>query len=177
MPLAKVGDTFHPTVAVANGGKAKSSTVIFNRPSDTNIYAIGDVVGSGSTANHEATNIGSTGSVIQILSAELIINNTPPPANMSTFRLHLWDSARSAILDNAAFAATAADRSKYCGYIDFPQIAAIGGGFLYTFADYVGRPIKLLSSSIFYNLVTNGAYQPASATEYQVRIEAAELGS
>jgi hypothetical protein len=158
-------------------GLSGSPTVIFTRPANTTPYGIADVVGSASTANHEATLVGSPGSLIQIQSASLLINNTSVPSGMGNFRLHLWNAAPAAIADNAVFAASAADRAKYCGFVDLASIAAIGGGFLFTSGDYVGRPIRLSTSSFWFNLVTNAAYTPSSGTEYQVRFHGVEVGS
>jgi hypothetical protein len=173
--------TASPSTAtpIAVSGRSSTPAVTWTRPADTTPYGIADVVGSATTANHQATNVGVSGSLIQILSGSLIVNNTSVPTGMTTFRLHLWDSAPTAILDNAVFAAAAADRSKYCGYIDLPLIAAVGGGFLFTFGDYIGRPIRLASTSFWFNLALSGpaGYTPASATEYRVRFHCVEAGS
>jgi hypothetical protein len=157
-------------------GRSGSPVTTFNRPANTTPYAAGDVIGSATTANHQALNVGLTGSLIQVQSASLIVNNTSVPSGMTSFRLHLWDTAPAAIADNAAFAAAAADRAKYAGFVDLPSIAALGGGFLFTSADYVGRPIRLDTTSIWFNLVTNGAFTPASGTEYRVRFHCVEVG-
>jgi hypothetical protein len=192
MPLLKVNDTFHPTVAIAGSnidsdgiasivanGRSSSPVITFNRPADTTPYGSTDVIGSGTTANHEATSAGISGTLIQILSGSLTVNLTSVPAGMTTFRIHIWDSEPTAIADNAAFSAAAADRSKYCGYIDLPLIAAVGGGFLFTFGDYIGRPIRLTSTSFWFNLALSGiaGYTPASATEYRVRFHTIEMGT
>lgn len=163
--------------AIPAKGRSSTPVITFNRPNNTTQYTAGDVVGSDSTANHVATAAGVSGSLIQIQSASLVINNTSPPANMTTFRIHLWNAVPAALADNAQFTVAAADRAKYCGFIDLPQIAAVGGGFLWTFADYVGRPIRLTSANFSWNLVTNGNYVPAELTEYQVRFQCIEVGA
>lgn len=154
-----------------------SPTVIFNRPADLTPYGTADVIGSTSTANHEATRVGSPDTLIWIQSASLLIGDTSIPSGMSSFRLHLWNAAPAAIADNAVFAASSADRAKYCGFVDLASIAAIGGGFLFTFGDYVGRPIRLSTSSFWFNLVTVGGFTPVSGTEYQVRFQCIEVGA
>lgn len=160
-------------------GRSGSPLVVFTRPADTTPYGSADVIGSASTANHEATNAGANGSLIQIISASLMVNLTSVPSGMTTFRLHIWDSQPTAIADNAVFSAAAADRAKYCGWIDLAQISAVGGGFLFTFGDYVGRPIRLSGTSFWFNLAMTGAagHNPASGTEYRVRFHCAEVGS
>ena len=171
-----------PELALTTGGvlvanRSASPVVTFTRPANTTAYTAGDVIGSTDTANHTAPAIGAPGSLIQIQSASLVINNTSVPSGMTTFRLHIWDAAPTAIADNAAFSAAAADRAKYCGSIALAQIAAVGGGFLFTFGDYVGRPVRLKSKDFFFNLVTDGAYTPASGTEYSARFHCLEIGA
>lgn len=160
-------------------GRSGSPAVTFTRPADTTPYGAADVIGSASTANHEATNAGANGSLIQIISASLMVNLTSVPSGMTTFRLHIWDSQPTAIADNAVFSAAAADRAKYAGWIDLAQISAVGGGFLFTFGDYVGRPIRLSGTSFWFNLAMTGTagHTPASGTEYRVRFHCAEVGS
>lgn len=177
MPLAKLGDQLHPTAFIVNSNIAKTSTATFNRAGGTTQYTANDVIGSADTANHEIPNIGNAGSVIEILTAELIINNTSVPGSMTTFKLHVWDSSPAAIADNAPFAAAAGERAKYYGVISLPQIVAVGGGFLYTFDEDVKKVIKLTSSSLYVNLVTDGGYIPTDANQYIIRITAKTLGN
>lgn len=143
----------------------------WNRPSDTTPYAGGDVVGSATTANLRANTSAGAGQRTIIHSAELIINNTSPPSGMTSFRLELWTELPAAIADNAPFAVAAAERSKYAGNILLSQAALVGGGFLWAFGDYVGRPVRLSAEGqfFFFNLVTLAGYTPASGTEYQVK--------
>jgi hypothetical protein len=166
-------------------GEAYTSTVSFVRPSNTTAYTAGDVVGAADTvtpanagsAIHTFANIGSVGGAIQLTSADLTIANTSIPSGMTSFRLHLYMASPTAILDNAAFSAAAGDRTNYRGFIDF-TVAAIGGGFLYATADYIGKALRLTSgsSSLFGVLVTNGGYTPASGTAYQLILRSVELG-
>ena len=158
------------------GGRSSSPVVTFTRPANTTAYLAGDVVGSTGSAIHTATSAGVAGALIQVQSASLIVNKTSVPSGMTSFRLHLWESSPTAIADNAPFSAAAADRAKYRGFIDLPAIAAVGGGFLGTLADYVGRPVRLTTTSFFFNLQTIGAYTPASGTEYIVRFNCVEVG-
>jgi hypothetical protein len=160
-------------------GRSGSPLVVFTRPANTTAYGAADVIGSASTANHEATSAGANGSLIQILSASLLVNATSPPSGFTTVRIHIWDSAPAAIADNDPFAAAAADRSKYCGFIDMAAIQAIGGGFCWTHGDYIGRPIRLTGTSFFFNIALTGAagHTPASATEFRARFHTVEIGA
>lgn len=159
-------------------GRSGSPAVTFSRPSDTTPYGASDVIGSASTANLEAPSAGASGALIRIESASVLVNATSVPSGLMTFRIHVWDSAPTAIADNAAFSTQAADRSKYCGHIDMAAIQAIGGGFCWTHGDYVGRAIRLTGTSFFFNLAMSGSagHTPASGTEFRVRFHTVEVG-
>jgi hypothetical protein len=160
-------------------GNSGSPLITFTRPNDTNNYTAGDVIGDGvsGSANLELPNAGNIGSLMQILSASVTINRTSLPTGMTSLRLHLWESAPAAIADNAPFAAASADRAKYRGSIPLSTPTVIGGGFLFTFADYTGRPFRLTSTSLWANLVTDTAVTSVAAlTEYIVRLSLAEVG-
>ena len=156
------------------------------RPSNTTAYTAGDVIGvadSGTPANAgsavlEFTTVGPTGGWIRIDAVDLSIGRTSLPSGMTSFRLHFYVAAPTAILDNAVFSANSADRTFYRGYVDIPQIEAIGGGFLYRSVDYVGRFIKLAngSTSLWGVLQTNGAFTPDSGTVYTLTIRSIEVG-
>jgi len=164
-------------------GASYSSTVSFARPSNTTAYTALDVIGVADSvtpadpgsAIHEFANIGAASGHIQITTAELSIANTSIPAGMTSFRLHLYTAAPTAILDNAAFSAAAGDRANYRGFIDF-TIGLIDAGFLYATADYIGKHLELTTSSLFGVLVTNGGYTPASGTTYAITLRSVELG-
>ena len=167
------------SVSLSVSGNSASPIVTFTRPANTTPYDASDVIGSDSTANLEATGAGVSNSLIQILSASLIMNATSVPSGFATARIHVWDSAPTAISDNAVFSAAAADRSKYCGYIDMAAIQAIGGGFCWTQGDYVGRSIRLTATSFYFNIALSGAsgFTPASASEFSVRFHGVEVGA
>lgn len=159
-------------------GRSSSPTVTFTRPADTTPYGASDVIGSASTANHQALNVGVSGNLIQVVSASVVINVSSLANAPSTMRLHLFDAQPAAIADNAVFAVAAADRAKYCGFIDLPTPVVIGGGFLWTQSDYVGRPIRLASTGFFFNLALTApaGHTPASATEFMVEFHCVEMG-
>lgn len=164
------------TEQLAVDSPASSPLVVFTRPADTAAYLANDVIGSATSAIHEAAGTGTASRLIQIQSAQLVVNLTSVTSGMTTFRLHLFDEAPGAIADNAPFAVAAADRTKYCGYVDLPAIAAVGGGFLNTSVDFIGRPLRLKSASFFFNLQTIGAFNTSSGTEFRVRFHCIELG-
>lgn len=150
--------------------------VSFARTADTNAYTAGDVIGinaSGSpgSAIHEFTSAGQAGGNIVITGVDLTIGLTAVTSGMSAFRLHLYNASPTAILDNAAFDLVSGDITKHVGYIDFATPVDYGS-ILYTSSLNVNLQVKLATSvsSLYGELVTVGAYTPASGTLYQIRI-------
>jgi hypothetical protein len=82
---------------------------------------------------------------------------------MSSFRLHLYNAAPTAIADNVAFNLISADRAKYMGYIDVDTIVDMGDT-LWGQVDNVNLLCKTLSTTIYGVLETKGAFTPSSGT-------------
>lgn len=167
-------------LAVKSGGYKAS--VAITRPSNTTLYGAGDVIGvadSGTPANAgsailEFANIGPAGGHIIITCVDLRIDLNAVTSGMTSFRLHLYDAAPDAILDNAAWdLSSAGDRGKYLGYIDIGTPADLGST-LFVAAKGLAEQFKLAaaSTSLFGVLETRGSYTPASGTVYTPRIRA-----
>jgi hypothetical protein len=172
-PLHVLANT--PTSASTTG---VVSLVSFARTADTNAYTAGDVIGinaSGSpgSAIHTFSSVGPSASAIIITGADLTIGLTSVPAGMTSFRLHLYTSSPTAILDNAAFDLVSADIVKHIGYIDLATPVDYGS-ILFSAATNVNQQVILASAStsLYGELVTVGGYTPASGTTYQMRIRA-----
>jgi hypothetical protein len=165
--------------------KAYRTAITVTRPSNTTGYIAGDVVGAadaGTPANAgnaiiTLSNIGPSGGYVLIQSVRLMIGATSLPAGMGAFRLHLYMSSPTAILDNAAFDLVSGDVGKYAGYIDLPAPQDLGS-ILVSQADYCGTAIKLDSASttLFAELETRGAFTPASGTLFDLRVLTLEAG-
>ncbi len=163
----------------AGGYGGFTSSVTFTRPANTTAYAANDVVGvadasvaaNAGSAIHEFTDIGPDGGDVLITSADLRIDVASLPSGMTTFRLHLYDAAPTAILDNAAWDLPAGDRVAYLGYIDLSQMIDVGST-LYVQADQVNKQFKLASgsTSLYGLLVTNGGFTPTSGAVKRVRL-------
>ena len=158
-------------------GIAVAGSVTFTRPADTTAYTALDVIGGVSSAIHEVALGVPAGAEVQLDTFELIVNRTTVPSGMTSVTVHLYTAAPTAIADNAAFSAAVADRGLYAGSVLMSPIAAVGGGFLYSFADYAGRKIKLTTSSIFAVLLTTTGFTPLSATEHIFRVRGVDLGA
>lgn len=163
--LRDMGDsTFAKVVAI--GGAALPSVTI-TRPNDTTAYTAGDVVGAAS-AILEFQNAGPAGAVLLITEAQLAINVSALPSGMTTFRLHLYNAAPTAIADNAAWDLVAGDRAAYLGYIDIEQMVDVGST-LFVQSDKttnasLPKQVKLAAgvTSLYGLLVTHGGYTPTA---------------
>lgn len=166
-------------------GKGYRSTVSITRPSNTTQYTAGDVIGiadSGTAANagsaiHTLTTAGPSGGYILLQSAALIFSDSSVISGMAGFRVHLYSSSPTAILDNAVYDLVSGDRSAYIGYFDLPTPADLGST-IYTQVDSIGRQIKLgsASTSLFAQIETRGTYTPASGSTIELRLSAMEVG-
>lgn len=164
-------------------GRAYTSTLSFARPANTTAYTSADVIGvadsvtpaDAGSAIHTFVGASRAGGRIQITSASITISVTAIPSGMTTFKLHLYDVApASAILDNAAFSTSTADRLNYRGSIDF-TIGAVGAGFLYASAT-VNQVLQTTTANLFGVLQTGGGYTPTSGANFSVILNATELG-
>jgi hypothetical protein len=171
--------------AVEASGVAYRAGVTITRPSNTTAYTAGDVIGvadgvtpaNAGSAIITLPSIGPSGGFVLLQSVRLMIGNTSVPAGMAGFRLHLYTASPTAIADNAAFDLVSGDVASYAGYIDLPTPQDLGSTLL-TQTDYPGTLVKLAagSTSLFAELETRGAYTPASATLYDLRVLTLEAG-
>lgn len=171
-------------VNVRGGGDGYKSTLEFTRPANTTAYTAGDVIGvadvsvaaNAGSAIHEFASIGPSAGAIIITGADLRIDAAAVPPGMTSFRLHLYDAAPTAILDNAAWDLPAGDRAAYLGYIDMGTAVDVGST-LYAQADQINKQFKLASgaTSLYGLLVTNGGFTPGSAAVKRIRLHSVSL--
>jgi len=179
-----MGDGSHAEVVVSGG--AAESSVSVTRPSNTTAYTAGDVLGiadAGTPANAgsailEFASIGAAGSNIMLTNAQMAINVAGLPAGMTTFRLHLYSAAPTAILDNAAWDLVAGDRAAYLGYVDIEKIVDVGST-LFVQTDKLAnatlpKQVKLAdaATSLYGLLVTNGGFTPTSGAVKKITLNA-----
>lgn len=182
--LGNVGTVTTITNPVSLASQGYISTLSFTRPENTTAYGAGDVIGiadSGTPANagsaiHTFTSIGPTAGHIMLTSVDLRIDLAAVTSGMTSFRLYLYDSSPTAILDNAAWDFVSGDRGKLLGYVDLGTPVDLVST-LFVQADNINRHIKLAaaSTSLFGELVTNGAYTPTSAEAFTIRLRAVSL--
>jgi hypothetical protein len=142
------------------------SSVSFTRPNNTTAYSAGSVVGSttGSTAALPFSGIGAAGKVIRITGTRLEIDVASIPTGMTSFRLHLYNSAPpSALGDNASWALPSGDRASYLGYVDLGSPSS-QGGTLYVQSTGLDVDVVLgATTSLFGYLTTIGGYTPTAS--------------
>lgn len=154
------GDTVALTAdtAGAAGNAITTTTTCANAT-----FAAGTLLG-GLDATYLTFDTGlAAGSGFLITGATVEIDAAAVPAGMSTFKLHLYDAAPTAIADNAAFDLPEADRAKYLGYITLAAPIDLGAT-LWSQNDNLNFNGKLSSAgtTLYGIMTTDGAYTPTS---------------
>lgn len=171
-------DEYAMLVDLPDGVKLTGSSVAVSatqtRPNNTTAYTALDVVGQDPAANMEFATGLDLGAGFVIYGARLRIDAAAIPAGMTSFRLHLYNAAPTAIADNAAFNLIAADRAKYLGYVVIPE-PVDNGDTLWGQSDHVNFTGKLAATSIYGVLQTVGAYTPTALVVKTVSLFMAPL--
>jgi hypothetical protein len=152
-----------------------SSKATITRPDNTTQYAVGDVVGTSPATNIEFTSvlpIGVNDGHFYITDAKLEVEKSAVPANMSSFTLHLFDEAPTAIADNSAWTLLLADGGKYLGSIDFNTPEDLGTTLIMWVENInIKRKLAADSTSLYGQLVTNGNFTPAAEDVFNIQLE------
>lgn len=152
-----------------------SSTATITRPNDTTAYAIGDVVGTNPATNITFSGILPTGvndGHFYITDAKLEVEKSSVPANMSSFTLHLFSEAPTAIADNSAWTLLLADGDKYLGSIDFNTPEDLGTTLIrWVESINIKRKLATNSTTLYGQLVTNGNFTPAAQDVFNIQLE------
>jgi hypothetical protein len=150
-----------------------SSLATITRPDDdTTAYDAGDVVGTIPATNIEFENaMPVSGEHYYITGLKLKIVKSSIPAGMTSFTLHLFSSAPTAIADNTAWTLKAVDADKYLGSIKI--VPEDKGEVLIKWEDSVNMKRKLISgaSSVFAQLVTDAGWAPTSEDVIELQLE------
>lgn len=178
------GDGTHAEVVSVSGASQPSVTI--TRPSNTTAYTAGDVLGkadsitpaNAGSAILEFIDVASAGANVLITNVSLAAYVLALPSGMTTFRLHLYNAAPTAILDNSAWDLVAGDRAAYLGYVDIEQMVDVGST-LYVQTNKaenatLPKQVKLAdgSTSLFGLLVTNGGFTPSSGAVKKLTLSA-----
>jgi hypothetical protein len=164
--------TTNPVNVTGNSGIVASS---HTRPDNTTAYTAGDVVGTDAATNLSWTNVNSAnGKTVIITGVSLEVDVNAVPSGMSTFRLHIYTSAPTAIADNSAYNLPSGDRTKYAGWIDIDTPTDLGDT-LFARMNNVNFEIAPAVRTLYGMLETRGAYTPSSQTVKTVTLYAVEV--
>ena len=146
------------------------------RPSDTNVYASGDLVANSTTAGSVtpitfASAVLAAGGCVRVERARIFKSGTS--TTNASFRLHLFSATPSTIAngDNAAFLTA---RTGYVGALDVTIDRAFSDGAHGAGVSLTGSPmtITIASGTTLYGLLeARGAYTPASAETINAVLE------
>jgi hypothetical protein len=159
---------------VSSNGLGGTGTI--TRPANTNTYTALDVIGTAATSTMAISLAPvEVGSHYIIMGASLRIDLAAVPASMTSFRLHLYSAAPTAIVDEGAYNLIEADRDKYLGWIDFDQPTDLGDT-IYTCKENINMKRKLAASTdiVYGVLQTVGALVGASGTVFTVKLHAVQ---
>lgn len=149
-----------------------SSLATITRPDDTIAYDAGYVIGTNPATNIEFEDaMPISGEHYYIVGLKIKVIKTAIPAGMTSFTLHLFSSAPTAIADNTAWALLAVDADKYLGSITITPEDK--GEVLIKWEDGINMKRKLISgaSSVFAQLVTDAGWTPASEDVIELQLE------
>jgi hypothetical protein len=146
--------------------KTRRLTATITRPANATPFTAGDAFGDVNGSAIVTLSLGADavpGMAVKIASAALRIDLASVPASMTTFRLHLYDAAPTAIADNAVWSLVSGDRDSYLGYVDLGT-PVDAGATLYVRTEKLDAIFKAAGNqtNLFGVLVTNGGYTPAS---------------
>jgi hypothetical protein len=148
------------------------SSVSKTRPDNATPYTALDVVGTDAATNMEFTGIGSVaGGHVIITGISMRCDVNAVPSGMSSFRLHLYDAAPTAIADNTAYNLPSGDRDKYLGYIEVATPIDLGDT-IFARTDNLNYKVKLAAASttLYGLLQTVGAYTPTAQAVKTVKL-------
>lgn len=146
------------------------------RPADTATYAAGDVVGTGPATNLTFNNVQPAGSGFIILGARLRKDSATIPSGMMGFRVHLYSSAPTAIIDNAPYNLPVADRARYLGHITLSVTRDLGDT-IFIQEDNINFSSQLATGSTTLHgiLETIGTYQPTASSVITISLSIAGI--
>jgi hypothetical protein len=119
-------------------------SVELTRPTDTDAYAVNDVISNSTTEPAVITfeNCGADNEGSGYITKARLFTNSATALLGAQIRLHLYHTAPTAINDNAAFTLLYANAVNRIGYIDFPVLETGGTGSDASASLWIDLPIK-----------------------------------
>jgi hypothetical protein len=129
----------------------------------------GDVLGATAAAL-TFTAVGPSAGSIVITGVQYLIPLNAIPANMTSFRLHLYNvTPPSALASGAAWDLATGDQASYLGFIDLGSPVDMGTT-LYCEANGINKQVRLSSANIFGYLVSNGGSWTPTAIVHKITL-------
>lgn len=159
--------------AVGGHGAIRAATL--TRPADTTAYAAKDAISNSTSAPTYLTfaNLARvSGGSGYIVKAQLMTNQS---TNVAQYRLHLFNTAPTAINDNSPYTLLWANRASRVGYIDFGAAATEGSGSDAANSQNDTARLHFVTSgsaSLFGILETLSAFTPASDQVFYIALSA-----
>lgn len=153
-------------VTMAPSGYASSVTV--TRPSNTNTYGAGDVVGVA--VNAAITFANATGGAGEYLITSVWFERdvTALISGETSYTLHLYSvTPPSGLADEATWDLPSGDRASYLGSVNLGTPVDLGST-LYVEQNGVNKQVTAASTSLFAYLVTVGTYTATSGAVHRV---------
>lgn len=153
------------------------------RPNNATAYGALDAIGApdatdGTAAGSailEFTNIAPRGGGLILLNGiDHTIYDSAIPSTMAAHRLHLYNAAPAAILDNATWSLVAGDRSKYLGFIDIPTTVDYVAT-LFVQDDSIRKQVRALTSSLWGVLITVPGFTPPASLAHRLRLNSVRV--
>ena len=162
-----------PTTFPTDGATTCATDI--TRPSDVNAYTANDAwadstsspTTGGFTLSNAARQSGGSGVIVDI-----VVVSSNDPATLLQGELWIFDSAPTAVNDNAAFALSDADAKKLVAVVPFTLATTTAGSGTNSFAHLQGLNIAFTcsgSANLRYLVKVKNAYTPASAEVLTVR--------
>ena len=154
-------------------GKLISSDINLTRPANVTAYTALDAVSDSTSAPTVLTfaNIVTTAGDTGYITKALIV--TDQSTNIARFKLHLFNTAPTAINDNAAQTILYANRATYIGYISWNACGTEGTGSdcAYSLADTLRLAFTSgATTSLFGLLETLDGFTPASGQKFYIKL-------
>lgn len=154
--------------SVTAGGYTVRSSATITRPGDTTAYAAKDAISSSTSAPAILTFAScarTSGGSGYVTGARLVTNQA---ANVSAYRLHLYDATLSAVNDNAAQTVLETNWASYLGYIDLPAAGTDGSDSAISQSTQAPLPFVAAGTSLFGMLETITGFTPANAQHFRI---------
>jgi hypothetical protein len=155
--------------------RAYSSSVSVTRPSNTNTYGAGDVVGIAVNAAITFANAAAGAGEHMITSVWFARDVTALVSGETSYTLHLYSvTPPSGLADEATWDLPSGDRASYLGFVNLGTPVDVGST-LYVEQSGINKQITAASTSIFAYLVTVGTYAATSGAVHRIGIKTVAL--